>query len=65
MPIRQGGRGQPVRVVPGEARRLPVDRLRRQVPVEVVALGLADPAGQLVVGIVGKGLCQRPVLGLR
>ena len=65
VPIRQGGRGQPVLVVPGEARRLPVDRLRRQVPVEVVALGLAGPAGQLVVGVVGEGLCQRPVLGLR
>ena len=65
VPVRQGGRGQPVLVVPGEARRLPVDRLRRQVPVEVVALGLAGPAGQLVVGVVGEGLCQRPVLGLR
>ena len=64
VPVRQGGRGQPVLVVPGEARRLPAHRLRRQVAVEVVAFGLADPAGQLVVGVVGEGLCQRPVLGL-
>ena len=56
---------QPVLVVPPEPRGLPVQRLRRQVVVQVVALALVDSAGQLVVRVVGELLRQGAIDGLR
>ena len=56
---------EPVLVVPAEARRLPVQRLNRQIAVQVVALALVDSAGQLVVRVVGELLRQGAIDGLR
>ena len=65
MAVQEHLAGQPVLVVPPEARGLPVHRLHRQIAVQVVALALVDSAGQLVVRVVSELLRQGAIDGLR